>query len=555
MELDSSSPGRSTLVYQTALLFVTRGALFYVCRVYLIRSLYRLSPDAPTDSTSSSIDSPPIRTPSPSKGYIELGALPPPGVARLHPKGAAAEWGWGPTSVARTAFAVCFSESCMLFLLVMCQSYGVMDAGSRYLNWRISLVTLIALILLVIPILQCLFIAYKPNRPAGIDPGASLPRRLALPLFFFSAYIMMLLRIPVMDNNLGSDVLTSALARLSVLGTVVLGTLSGFGAIATAWMFTDALGKRRWVEITKQDIANAEHSLTRVRNDLEVRNREAQALDLQNTKNPQARSWGSRFLGALGGESEMTSLRREMSGLRALEGEMARELDQMRTRQARMQFSKTLSGRIWNAGGWLFGAYCAFRVVNSATNLLGLFLGLRAYPTASSSTTDTCAPSSPSSPSSCNGNFSTAPPDLISGALGLLIALLPGIPLQRSEADQVARQVSLLLVGGIVLSSIRVVLVGVGRILRVTSRSLLASLTLLILAQLMGTYLLSTLIQLRTSFPASALPNEDNTSSAPSLFSTLPAFEVFGWIFDATFLISAFITIAWKWIDGRLHGL
>ncbi|KAG8740850.1 hypothetical protein FRC12_015857, partial [Ceratobasidium sp. 428] len=119
-------------------------------------------------------------------------------------------------------------------------------------------------------------------------------------------------------------------------------------------------------------------------------------------------------------------------------------------------------------------------------------------------------------------------------------------------ADQVARQISLLLVGGIVLSSIRVVLVGVGRILRVTSRSLLASLALLILAQLMGTYLLSTLIQLRTSFP----PTLSNGGAAsPSLFSTLPTFEVFGWIFDAMFLLSAFITIAWKWLDGRLQGM
>lgn len=41
---------------------------------------------------------------------------------------------------------------------------------------------------------------------------------------------------------------------------------------------------------------------------------------------------------------------------------------------------------------------------------------------------------------------------------------MPGIPLKRSEADQVARQISLLLVGGIVLSSIRVVLVGVGKV-------------------------------------------------------------------------------------------
>ncbi|CUA74541.1 hypothetical protein RSOLAG22IIIB_05601 [Rhizoctonia solani] len=188
------------------------------------------------------------------------------------------------------------------------------------------------------------------------------------------------------------DTLAAALVRLSVLGTVVLGTLSGFGAITTAWMFADAFGKKRWEGITKQDIASAEHSLTRVRNDLDVRNREAQALELQNTKNPQPRSWGSRFLGAFSGESEATALRREIAGLRALEVEMSRELEHMRAQQARIEFSKTLGGRIWNLGGWLFGAYCAFRVVNSATNLLFLTFGFRQYPT--SAPTDTCVPSS-----------------------------------------------------------------------------------------------------------------------------------------------------------------
>ncbi|KAB5593286.1 G protein coupled receptor [Ceratobasidium theobromae] len=530
-----------------------RGAFFYVCRAYLIRSLYKLSSNTTvesivlaSDSSPTTPSSPPSPSPARSGGsYFELGALPPPNVARPQPRTGVTGWGLGPTSVARTAFAVCFSESCALFLLVMCQAYDVMDARSRYFNWRFSLVTLVALILVIIPVLQCLFIAYRPNRTMT-EPGASLPRRLALPFFFFSAYIMLLLRIPLVGNGKNMDMLTAALARLSVMGTVVLGILSGFGAIATAWMFADALGKKQWAEITKQDIANAENSLVRVRNDLELRSREAQALELQNTKNPQTRSWGSRFLGAFSGESEATALRREIAGLRALEVEMARELEHMRVRRARMKFSKTLSGRIWNAGGWLFAAYCAFRV--SATNLLLLFLGLREYPT--SMPTDTCAPVSPSS---CS-KLSTATPDLISGALGLLVSLVPGIPLDPSEANQVARQISLLLVGGIVLSSIRVVLVGVGKILRVTSRSILSSLALLILAQLMGTYLLSTLIQLRTSFP-STLPGEGDTNSTPSLFSTLPAFEVFGWIFDAMFLVSACITMAWRWIEGRLQGM
>ncbi|CAE6529174.1 unnamed protein product, partial [Rhizoctonia solani] len=486
------------------------------------------------------------RSPSRSgdSSYFELGNLPAPNVTRSHPRGSVTRWGLGPTSVARSAFALCFSESCSLFLLVMCQAYDIMNPTSRYVNWRISLTMLVILILIVIPVLQCLFVAYRPNK---LDIRVSLPRRLALPFFFFSAYLLLLLRIPLVGNSKDMDTLTAALVRLSVLGTVVLGTLSGFGAITTAWMFADALGKKRWEGITKQDIASAEHSLTRVRNDIDLRSREAQALELQNTKNPQSRSWGSRFLGAFSGENETTALRREIAGLRALEMEMSRELEHMHARQAHIEFSKTIGGRIWNAAGWLFGAYCAFRVVNSATNLLFLFLGFRQYPT--STPTDTCAPSPTVS---CTG-MSTAPPDLISGALGLLVSLVPGVPLERSEADQIARQISLLLVGCIVLSSIRVVLIGVGKVLRVTSRSVLTSLALLILAQLMGTYLLSTLIQLRTSFPPSHA--EGGANGAPSLFSTLPTFEVFGWIFDATFLISACVTMAWRWLEGRLQGI
>ncbi|KAJ1305917.1 hypothetical protein OPQ81_010636 [Rhizoctonia solani] len=542
---------RSTLVYQTALFFVSRAALFYICRVYLIRSLYKYSPDPQFNSAAFTAGSPlatPTTTRSPSRSgdssYFELGNLPAPNVSRLHLRGNTTRWSIGPTSIARSAFSLCFSESCSLFLLVMCQAYDIMSAKSRYVNWRISLMTLVILILLVIPVLQCLFVAYRPK----LDHAVSLPRRLALPLFFFSAYVLLLLRIPLVGNSKDMDTLIAALMRLSMMGTVVLGTLSGFGAITTAWMFADALGKKRWEIITKQDIASAEHSLTRVRNDLDLRNREAQALELQNTKNPQPRSWGSRFLGAFSGESEATALRREIAGLRALEAEMSRELEHMRARQARIEFSKTLGGRVWNAGGWLFGAYCAFRVINSATNLLFLFLGLRQYPT--SMPKNTCTPSPTDS---CTG-MSTAPPDLISGVLGFLVSLVPGIPLEPSEADQVARQISLLLVGCIVLSSIRVVLVGVGKILRVTSRSVLTSLALLILAQLMGTYLLSTLIQLRTSFPSSVYSGSgDNTT--PSLFSTLPTFEVFGWIFDATFLISACITMIWKWLEGRLQGM
>jgi len=100
-----------------------------------------------------------------------------------------------------------------------------------------------------------------------------------------------------------------------------------------------------------------------------------------------------------------------------------------------------------------------------------------------------------------------------------------------------------------------VVLRGVTRVLRVSSRKLAASLMLLVLAQIMGIYLLTTIVQMRASFPppppkiassisvapvdSSSMPTITTATTTTNLFSTIPAYEVFGSLFDWTFLISA----------------
>ncbi|THU80039.1 hypothetical protein K435DRAFT_874795 [Dendrothele bispora CBS 962.96] len=160
-------------------------------------------------------------------------------------------------------------------------------------------------------------------------------------------------------------------------------------------------------------------------------------------------------------------------------------------------------------------------------------------------------------PSSSSTNY----PDLITRLLADFLSLI-NADVDLEELAWVARQVSLVLVGVIVLSSIRMVLRGVGRVLRskvTTSKNLGASLMLLILAQLMGIYLLSTIVQMRILFPptmsftlsnASSMseieatesdvsPETQPTESVPgdtNLFSTIPPFEVFGRLFDWSFL-------------------
>jgi Kef-type K+ transport system membrane component KefB len=116
-----------------------------------------------------------------------------------------------------------------------------------------------------------------------------------------------------------------------------------------------------------------------------------------------------------------------------------------------------------------------------------------------------------------------------------------------------ARQLSLVLVGIIILSSIRLVLRGATRMLRVTSRNLAASLMLLVLAQIMGIYLLSTLVQMRSSFPP-PLPSGDDGNAEKNLFSTIPAYEVFGSLFDWSFLMAAGVSAFVRWGASRVNG-
>jgi Abscisic acid G-protein coupled receptor len=186
---------------------------------------------------------------------------------------------------------------------------------------------------------------------------------------------------------------------------------------------------------------------------------------------------------------------------------------------------------------------------------------------------------------------SLTPSDVaIRWVLGTFPSLETSLNLTPERAMSFSRQFSLVMVGLIVLGSVRLVLRGVNqvsgevrergyigsltnlniKVLRVTSKNLGASLMLLILAQLMvggnfyvpsdfvlrlkihdikGMYLLSTLIQLRSSFPPPA-----HTSLGETLFSSLPEFEVFGRLFDVCFLVSVTVSGVVRWVSRQLNG-
>ncbi|KIJ18097.1 hypothetical protein PAXINDRAFT_110556 [Paxillus involutus ATCC 200175] len=274
-------------------------------------------------------------------------------------------------------------------------------------------------------------------------------------------------------------------------------------------------------------IASAETALERVKSDLCQR-----ARDLEEYAAPKHQadgSWLSRV--TFKRDPHQGSLQQEVIGLQALESQMTTRVSVLKRNRENAEFAESFRGRILSRA---WAVYCVCRVCSSVINLL-------------------------SPPSSTNESPSSYG-DVIAHVFAYLLSLLPfHDPASGNlsiDVPSLSRQISLALVGVIILSSVSVVLKGVTRAFRITSHNISASLMLLLLAQLMGIYLLSTLVQLRTMFPPShsSLSETDGSSDDINLFSTLPQYSLFGGLFDWSFLLGATGCALARWAGGLFAG-
>ncbi|KAJ7819246.1 G protein-coupled receptor 89 [Mycena leptocephala] len=494
------------MVTETGILLLLRAAIFFSCRKYLLRSLYSDLQDlSGVENTSKS-----IRDPLPSPITQTEREKPRRKTETVY------------STLSSDIFAGCFSESCLLFLLLMLQGLSVFSSSTRLFNWRLSLFLLLTCILVLIPFLLSLLLTVGSD--SGPRTRSVLPR-IVLSTMSVALYLFALSCIPLPVALSATDRMTATLSRLVVLGTIILGLLAGFGAVSSSWAFIPS--KKPIIMPSEQDVVVAEYSLSSIRDDLEQRRNEAaRRAAAQQTDG----TWLSRVMPSFRRDENL----QELKGLEALEYEMARSVDDLRQRRATAKFSLTFRGKLFNVGGRLFAVYCFVRYITCFVNIF--------FPPETSSST-------------------TSYPDVATEALTELLGKLsPRI--QFDDVARATRHISLVLVGVIILTSIRLVLRGVTRALRVTSRNLGASLMLLLLAQLMAIYLLSTIVQLRASFPppppAPFSPSSYSSSigePAPiNLFSTIPEFQVFGSLFDWTFLISASGSLFVRWAANKVNG-
>ncbi|KAK0538134.1 hypothetical protein OC842_001383 [Tilletia horrida] len=404
-------------------------------------------------------------------------------------------------------FSFAFEEAAVLFVLVLLEAAQFQREFLRW-NWRIDLAIVIALVAVVIPLAICVLLSFKSRELNEFKRSHVLSASL-----LFVAWAVLFLKVPI-PAALASEATsfsTASLVRICVIGTVIIGILSGSGAISAAIETYEAVTRKRRVlkAATAADVRMAESAFQRTCADLATRKSQLEQLQTSSANGPQP-GFFARMTGTSQQQKDLKALSLEIIGLEALAKSMRDDLAIMRTSAQEAHFNKSLQGKFLLLLTRIFGLYCAYRLVLSLLNLT-----LIGY-----------------------AHTETPPPDFISLGLTHLVKLFD----VDLDVAVWTRQISLAMIGLLILLRIRLILAYLSTVFSAVSASVSTSVLILVLAEIMCIYLLATLIQFRTTLPPSITGEGAKGPNAP-LLASLPSYQVgLSALFDGSFLLAGVAT-------------
>ncbi|GAA6036835.1 hypothetical protein JCM8097_006304 [Rhodosporidiobolus ruineniae] len=545
-----------SIVAETAVLSVVRLAYFLACRQYVNRSLFSdLRSVIREDGLTTDLDSPDgdaIQLDDAENGYFGIAGSSGGAAGASKPR----EDGLGPalarkgtavglsrrdsntptppnksssllySRLASFLFCLSFSESCMLFTLLL---FGeVVSEHARTFNWSLSLLALLSLIVFVIPLGLCFLLTYR-TRTTGLRTFLLTLVPFAVYLIFFYHVGSLIAAQLVVEGSHSLGLVNALLSRICVPGVMLIASLSGGGAVNTAWEAYEWRSVSSGEAVTEAQVLQAERALYRARMDLASRHRSltlAQGSAAREAESAAGQSLLARWTSSTPAATHLKSLEIEVAAMERMERQMVSDVARLKKRKVMREMGRSWKGRIWLMIGWLFSLYCVWRVFISGVNLVFGYTR-RSHQTPTLPSEDDATPAQPQGT------------DLVTSLLTRL-AVVFDVDL---DVATWSRLIGLVLIGSIIVANMRNVLGSVSRIFKATSMGMSASFMLLFLAQLMAIYLLTSLISLPSS------PSDTTTT----LLDTLPDFNVFSRLFDSVFLLAATGIFVSRWLARKLR--
>ncbi|XP_077975151.1 Golgi pH regulator-like [Styela clava] len=406
-------------------------------------------------------------------------------------------------------FAATFALSCTMFELIIFEILGVLNSSSRYFHWKLNLYIMLFVVVFVLPF--C--IAYFVISNVSMFAKYKIPAACIIWLIFMYFFWKIGDPFPILSAQHGILSIEQVISRVGVIGVTVMALLSGFGAVNCPYTYSSYFLR----QVTDSDIQLIERKLMQT-NEMVISKKKRIAIAKYHNSSrnanenvPQSGIW-ARIRNVASpisspGNENVSLLQQEVIAHEELSRQLFLETVDLHATKERIKYSKTFKGMYFNVLGYFFSLYCMWKIFMCIINIIFNRVGKK---------------------------------DPITKGFEILVHYL-GFDVDVSFWSQ---HVSFILVGIMIVTSIRGLLITLTKFFYAISSSKSSNVIVMGLAQIMGMYFVSSVLLMRMNMPASY--REIITQVLGEL-----QFQFYHRWFDVIFLISALSSIGFLYLAHK----
>ncbi|VDM53726.1 unnamed protein product [Angiostrongylus costaricensis] len=408
-------------------------------------------------------------------------------------------------------FSITFALSCTMFELIIFEIMDVMDFRSRFASWRLCLTSMLIILIVALP----LYVAYTLLKSISFIRQRFLK---SLTTLLWIVFIYFFWKIgdpfPILSAKHGIFTIEQAISRIGVIGVTVMAILSGFGAVNAPYVYMTVFMRK----VDQAAISQMERKLMQTMEMIAIKKRRVAQYERELALSAFSRG-SCNLLCSLNLYKKASfrsnyeyvvlssQLNEEIVPLNELGRYLFLEIVELRNMKERIEYSKTLMGKYFNVLGHFFSVYCIWRIFICTVNIVFDRVGKV---------------------------------DPVTKAIEIGVNWI-GIDLDVRFWSQ---HISFLLVGVIAVTSIRGLLITLTKFFLAISSSKSSNIIVLLLAQIMGMYFVSSVLLMRMNMP------HQYRKIITEVLGDLQ-FNFYHRWFDVIFLISALSSIVFLYLAHK----
>lgn len=399
-------------------------------------------------------------------------------------------------------FSITFSLSCTMFELIIFEILGFLDASSRYLHWKLGLYAILFMLIVLLPF----YIGYLIiSNTRFVQTRLVKPLALGAWLVFVYLFWKIGDPFPIMSTKHGILSMEQVISRVGVVGVTLMAVLSGFGAVN--YPYTSMAYFMRVVTAT--DVQNMEKKLLQTL-DVIIMKKKRMAIAQREKQSVSSRKgiWGMlQSVASMPGAEDIGQLRQSVEALEEFSRQLFLETVELHNMLERIEWSHTFKGKYFNFIGYFFSLYCIWKIFICTINIVFDRVGKV---------------------------------DPVTRGMQIAVHYM-GFDVDVKFWSQ---HISFILVGIIVVTSIRGLLITLTKFFYAISSSKSSNIIVLALAQVMGMYFVSSVLLIRMNMPA------EYRSIITEVLGELQ-FNFYHRWFDVIFLVSALTSIGFLYLAHK----